>query len=103
MTVTRPDVEDALADLVRSVLKTPGATSPTVRAAAFAGEALPERVDSYLAKVRESSYRVTDADIAALRSEGYSEDAIFEVTLAAAIGAATRRLDVALGLLRPAS
>lgn len=88
---------------MRSVLDTPGATEPAVRAAAFAAEPLPEPIESYVSKIHNESYRVTDSDVAALRSAGYSEDAIFAVTLAAAIGAASRRLDVVLDLLRPGS
>jgi hypothetical protein len=97
------DVRGALAALVRSVVDTPGATEPTVRAAAFAGELLPEPIESFVTKIRNESYRVTDGDITALRSAGYSEDAIFEVTLAAAIGAASGRLDAVLDLLRAES
>lgn len=96
-------VHDALAGLIRSVLETPGETSPTVRSAAFAGDTLSEPIGSYVSKVREGSHRVTDRDIIGLRSAGYSEDAIFEITLAAAVGAAKRRLDVALGLLQRTS
>lgn len=93
------DVSAALAALVRSVRDTPGATEPALRAAAFTREQLPEPIESYVAKVHEASYRVTDGDIAALRAADYSEDAIFEVTLAAALGAASRRLDAGLSVL----
>lgn len=98
-----PDVPDAIAALVRSVLDTPGATEPALRAAAFAGKPLGEPMESYVDKIRNGSYRVMDSDIATLRSAGYSEDAIFEVTLAAAIGEAARRLDAALDLLQAES
>ena len=50
---------------------------------------------AYLAKVRECAYRVTDADVQALKGAGFSEDAIFEQTVAAAIGEGLRRLDAA--------
>lgn len=49
---------------------------------------LAEPMRSYAAKVRDESYRVTDADVAKLRAVGVSEDEIFEVTVAAAVGAA---------------
>jgi hypothetical protein len=55
---------------------------------------------SYVAKVRESSYRVVPGDFAAMRTAGLTEDAIFEVTIAAALGAACRRLDAALQAMK---
>jgi alkylhydroperoxidase family enzyme len=47
-------------------------------------------------KVARHAYKVTDADVDGLREAGYSEDAIFEVTLAAALGAAHARLSAGL-------
>ena len=44
--------------------------------------------------------RVTVDDIAALRAAGYSEDAILELTIAAAAGAAGRRYDAAVHAMR---
>ncbi|WP_020672492.1 hypothetical protein [Amycolatopsis nigrescens] len=48
---------------------------------------------SYAATVRDASYTVTDADIARLIAAGHTEDEIFEVTAAAAVGAALRTHD----------
>lgn len=39
---------------------------------------------------------MSDDDIQKLLAEGYSEDAIFEVTVAAALGAASERLETGL-------
>jgi alkylhydroperoxidase family enzyme len=50
---------------------------------------------AYLGKVRECAYTVTDADVEALKAAGFSEDEIFEHTVAAAIGEGLRRLDAA--------
>lgn len=50
---------------------------------------------SYLAKVAECAYTVTDADVATLSEAGHSDDEIFEQTVAAAIGQGLRRLDAA--------
>lgn len=94
---------DALAALRRSVLETPGATEPAVREAAFLGEQLPEPIESYVSKTHNDSHRITDSDVAGLLASGYSEDAVFEITLAAAIGAATRRLDAGLDALQAGS
>ncbi|MEI8411810.1 hypothetical protein [Kribbella sp. CCNWLW201] len=43
---------------------------------------------------------MTDADVAELRAVGVSEDEIFEITVAAALGAACHRLDAGLRVLR---
>lgn len=55
----------------------------------------PDVMDAYLEKVRRHAYRVTDADVEALKEAGLSEDEIFEQTVAAAIGEGLRRLDAA--------
>jgi hypothetical protein len=52
--------------------------------------------------VQEASYRVTDGDMEALGAAGLSEDAVFELTLAAVLGAAGRRLDAGLRALHEA-
>ena len=46
------------------------------------------------------AYTVTDGDIAALQRSGSSDDALFEVTVAAALGAALGRLERGLAALR---
>jgi alkylhydroperoxidase family enzyme len=50
---------------------------------------------TYLAKVNERAYTVTDADVEALTAAGLSDDEIFEQTVAAAIAQGLRRLDAA--------
>ena len=68
--------------------------------AAFAGgdeaQDLPDDLRPYVEKVTRNAYKVTDGDVDRLREAGYSEDAIFELTLAAALGAARSRLDAGL-------
>jgi hypothetical protein len=51
---------------------------------------------SYMAKVRDHAYRVTDTDIEQLKAAGYGEDEIYEVTVSAAVGAALCSLDAGL-------
>src|SRR4051794_16829627 len=79
----------------RAVLESRGTTSPDVRrGAAFgSGADVPEALRSYVQKVALHAYRVTDEDVTALKAAGYTEDQIFEVTAAAALGAAIRRLE----------
>ena len=61
---------------------------------------VPAPLASYLEKVSLHAYKVTDADVAALAPAGYSEDAAFEVTVAAAVGAALYRLECGMAALR---
>jgi alkylhydroperoxidase family enzyme len=49
----------------------------------------------YLSKVRDRAYAVVDGDVAVLRAAGFSEDEIFEQTVAVAIAEGLRRLDIA--------
>jgi alkylhydroperoxidase family enzyme len=93
---------EAVSAVRDAVLRTPGATDAASRELAFAGASDDAPFASYVAKVQEASYRVTDGDFEALGAAGLSEDAVFELTLAAALGAAGRRLDAGLRALREA-
>jgi alkylhydroperoxidase family enzyme len=84
---------DRIVDLRRAIMETPGSTSREARVAAAAGEPTATVADPYLDKVRVASYRIADDDVAALKRAGLSEDAILELTLAAAFGESARRLD----------
>jgi hypothetical protein len=94
---------EAVSAVHDAVLTSPGATDAAARELAFGGGGASDLLASYAAKVQEASFRVTDADIKVLRAEGLSEDAVFELTLAAALGAANRRLDAGLRILREVS
>jgi len=96
----------------RAVLGTPGATDELVRravesrAAAIGGRStpaadatLPPPLETYINKVGRHAYRVTTADIDALKAAGFSEDAIFELTVSAALGAAAGRLERGLAVV----
>jgi alkylhydroperoxidase family enzyme len=50
---------------------------------------------AYLAKVRDQAHAVTDADVETLKAAGFTEDEIFEQTVAMAIAQGLRRLDTA--------
>jgi len=86
--------------LTSAVLETPGATAVPMRRRAHAAQTDTEVFGTYLAKVRRHAYRVVDADIQELRAAGLSDDAIFELTVAAALGEARGRLDTGLALLQ---
>jgi alkylhydroperoxidase family enzyme len=91
--------------LSEAILTSPGKVQPAIRsaireraAAVGAGTApqpqgVPPELAPYIAKVSLHAYRVTDADVQSLLALGYSEDAIFEVTLCAALGAGMERLE----------
>lgn len=87
------DHGDVVADLRHAVLDAAATTDPALRAAAAAGGPLPEPWRSYATAVRDASYTITDADIDRLAAAGHTEDEIFEVTVAAAVGAALRSFD----------
>ncbi|MFJ7219081.1 hypothetical protein [Amycolatopsis sp. NPDC098790] len=76
-----------------SVFGQPAHTSPELRRAAGTGEGLPPPWGDYAALVRDASHRVSDDDVRALLAAGCSEDEVFEVTVAAAVGAALRSFD----------
>jgi alkylhydroperoxidase family enzyme len=54
----------------------------------------------YLEKVRLHAYRVNDRDVEELKAAGFSEDEIFEHTVAAATAAGLERLEAGLATLR---
>lgn len=72
----------------------PGELAPGLRRAAAGGGPLPEPAQRYVDKVHRHAYRVVDADVEVLRDAGWSEEAIFELTIAAALGAGLRRLEL---------
>jgi alkylhydroperoxidase family enzyme len=101
--------------LIDAVLTTPGDSAASLRrvvearAAASGGRTidtdkqdseLTAEVGSYVDKIALHAYRITDADIDAIRKAGFSEDAIFEITLSAALGAGIARLERGLQAVR---
>ncbi len=62
-------------------------------------EPLPEPLIGYVNKVARYAYKVTSEEIDGLVRAGYTEDAIFEMTLSAALGASKARLETALTCL----
>jgi alkylhydroperoxidase family enzyme len=91
--------------LSTAVLNSPGEIEPVLRRAVeeySAGlssgtsqqvEQLPPELVSYVNKVALHAYKTTGEDIEALRTAGYSEDGIFEITLSVALGAGLARLE----------
>lgn len=102
MHLTRTEVQRDLEALRRRIATGPGVTNPSERQAAMAGELLPGPLGAYLDRVRYAAIDVSDAEVAALRAAGYSDDALFELTVAAALGAADQRLSAGLAALAAA-
>lgn len=75
------------------------------RAAELGGRAvvappLPGPVAAYVEKVARHAYKTTDEDLDALKRAGYSENAIFEMTVSAALGAGLARFERGVALLK---
>ena len=85
--------------LVDSILTGAGRTSPDQRAAAFYNVGVEPAVKPLVDKVATRPTHVTDADFAAARAAGLSEDQVFELVIAAAVGQSTRLYEAGLAAL----
>lgn len=107
--------DELVARLRRAVLSGAGTTEPGLRqaveqrAAVIGGRTggeteeigpIPSDLSDFVSKVIRHADQVTDQDVERLQQAGYSEDAIFEVTLAAALGAGMGRLERGLAALK---
>jgi hypothetical protein len=95
------DRHQALFDEVRrAVLESPGALDRATRLAAADGGELPSELAELSRKVREEAASIDDHDVQRVVAAGRSEDAVFELILASAFGAATQRLHAAHRAIR---
>ena len=85
--------------LKQAVLDSSATTPVDVRRAAFEGSFADAALGDYVALVQQQAFRVTEARLSELRKRGVSDDGIFELTVAAALGAAQRRLESGVELL----
>ena len=96
---------------VDALLTSPAVCTPELRMAVEAHAAklcgigdeapeIPADLIDYVRKVALYAYKTTDEDIQRLKEAGYTEDAIFEITLCASIGAGLARLEQGLTVLR---
>jgi len=98
--------------LVEAVLATSGHTPSELRRAVAAraaraarlsapgADGVPPVLAGYVDRAAWHAYKVTDDDVAALQRAGHSDDALFEMTVAVALGAALARLERGLAALR---
>jgi hypothetical protein len=84
------------------ILTGEGRASPQQRARAFSNAGLSEPLDGLLGKVAARPTLVTDADFAAARAAGFSEDELFELVICAAVGQSVRQYDAGLAALAEA-
>lgn len=54
----------------------------------------------FIAMVRDQSYKITDRHIKELLDAGYTQDAVFEMTVIASVDAALHGLRIGLNLIR---
>jgi hypothetical protein len=86
--------------LVDRVLNGPGRASAEQRARAFGNDGLaPPLVD----KVATRPLQVTDADFAAAKASGFTEDQLFELVVCAAVGESGRLYEAGLAALAEAA
>ena len=89
--------------LVERVLNGEGRTSAEQRARAFGNEDLSPPLDTLVGKVVTGPVRITDADFAAAKASGFSEDQLFELVICAAVGQSARLYEAGLAALAQAT
>jgi hypothetical protein len=85
------------------ILNGAGRASPEQRARAFGNDGLSPPLDGLLGKVATRPTQVTDADFAAARAAGFTEDELFELVICAAVGQSARQYDAGLAALADAA
>ena len=102
---------DAFTKAIRDIVGGgPGHTPSELRQAVMAraarlasqrsGAPAPAPFGKYVDKIAQHAYKVTDADVDALKAAGHSDDVLFEITAAAAVGAALGRLERGMAALQ---
>lgn len=84
------------------ILNGEGRASPEQRVRAFSNAGLAPPLDGLLGKVATRPAQVTDADFAAARAAGFSENELFELVICAAVGQSARLYDAGLAALADA-
>jgi len=111
--MTETTESPAGADLLKAAVLGPaGRSDPRLRravldrAASLAGrdapplaDEMPETLSPLVEKIVRHAYRVTDEDVAAARAAGHGEDELFDVIVAAALGAGLVRRERGLAAI----
>jgi hypothetical protein len=88
--------------LEAAILQGGGVLLPEARQAAADDDGTSEPFAGYVDTIHRFAYRVTDRMVAGLQEAGVGDDEVFEISVAAAYGAARRRLDAGLRAVREA-
>jgi hypothetical protein len=89
--------------LVDRVLNGDGRAPAEQRARAFGNDGLAPPLDALIDKVASRPAQVSDADFAAAKASGFSEDQLFELVICAAVGQSTRLYEAGLAALAEAT
>jgi alkylhydroperoxidase family enzyme len=89
--------------LVDRVVDGEGRAPRELRARAFRAAELPAAVQELVRKVAAPPAEVTDEDVATAKAAGFTEDQLFELVVAAAVGRSARRYDAGLAALDEAT
>jgi hypothetical protein len=89
--------------LVDRVLNGEGRASAQQRAQAFGNADMPPPVGTLIRKVATRPAQVTDADFAAAKAAGFTEDQLFELVISAAVGQSARLYEAGLAALAEAT
>jgi alkylhydroperoxidase family enzyme len=103
------EVSRLLSSVLDGTAATPTATRQAVLESAKRAVAEPDKplragavepsLTRYVETVARHAYRVTDADVQALKDAGHSEEAIFDITVSAALGSALYRMERGMAAL----
>jgi hypothetical protein len=87
----------ALARLEERLRHGPGELAPAERAAAIDADPLPDPLaQRYVERLRQHAYQLGDRRLEDVAGAGWTDGRVFELTVAAAFGAAERRLEAEL-------
>ena len=89
--------------LVDRILNGEGRASAEQRARAFGNDGLSPPLDTLFGKVATRPGQVTEADFAAAKASGLTEDQLFELVICAAVGQSARLYEAGLAALAEAT
>ena len=93
----------AFGALVEGVLAHEGRATAEQRARAYRNSDVPSPLGTLIGKVATRPAQVTLGDFDAAKAAGFSEDQLFELVIAAAVGQSARQYEAALAALAEAT